>query len=542
MKNGRLGDRHHCVAVLLYCVFGLASTVQAQSCTALQQAYQAIMPLCAMTSPPYCDQGEAMAHCRSWIIAKNAHEAACTGFPPANYTCNIVVESATIPNGYARAQIGAGGAHQWFWQYTCESRDPLSSGQRFTSDGAGFGCMDGCLYSEALDFDFALDHQDGTTENLAYILTPTGALCPDGDSGPQIPPDPPPADPCADTPVGEACLEPPNFCVNGNCVELPPPGGCSYGDPTLCVGNPPPPPASPPPPEPPPGDDPCATGTGTANGQNFGINVHCLEEPPCEPGTPGCETDPCDANPNLPQCEEEGGGFCEDNPEHVDCNSYCENNAQDPLCQDNFCENNPEHFLCTGNGNCGEHPDDPVCENACTQVPPPSFCPGGGNTCQTNPNDPVCRHCVLYPSDPVCQNSGNPCDEDPQSDACTGAQVGGGATCEDRPACTGDVISCAILNQQWETRCAIERLGDDGEEPEPIEGNAEDHYSDEEIGIGTFNTSGFLGGGGCPADTIVLNFFGSSEAVPMLWCDILPWLGFLVVAAATVTGVRILGS
>jgi len=48
------------------------------------------------------------------------------------------------------------------------------------------------------------------------------------------------------------------------------------------------------------------------------------------------------------------------------------------------------------------------------------------------------------------------CEENPDSVICSDSTVTGGATCGSPPVCTGDAIQCAITEQVFLTRCAIE--------------------------------------------------------------------------------------
>jgi hypothetical protein len=45
--------------------------------------------------------------------------------------------------------------------------------------------------------------------------------------------------------------------------------------------------------------------------------------------------------------------------------------------------------------------------------------------------------------------------------------VTGGGSCDVAPVCKGDPQECAIIQQAWETRCAIEKLTDSGGEDMP---------------------------------------------------------------------------
>lgn len=131
----------------------------------------------------------------------------------------------------------------------------------------------------------------------------------------------------------------------------------------------------------------------------------------------------------------------------------------------------------------------------------------------------------------------------------------GGGTCAAPPACAGDGIACATLYQQWQTRCAIERLSEElasgnggtGQEPgdddETTDWGAGDGSkpSWQEVNVNStmFDTSGFMGGGSCPTWGPV-EILGVSYPLPQVHCSILSWIGYLVVAVAFVIAARII--
>lgn len=138
----------------------------------------------------------------------------------------------------------------------------------------------------------------------------------------------------------------------------------------------------------------------------------------------------------------------------------------------------------------------------------------------------------------------------------TDNQAGGGGTCGAPPSCSGDGIACATLYQQWETRCAIDRLaaglngdgsqgdgGGDEEDDNPWgEGDGSTpSFNVQNVDSQLLDTSGFMGGGSCPTWGPI-EILGVSYPLPQVHCDILEWIGFLVVAVALVVAARILGS
>lgn len=547
-----MGHRHHYLVVLLYSVLGLiAGDAHAQSCgdsvTECGGCVQA------------CDEGQARDAAerqREYLACIHPTASGTRVETVAGSGCGLVGGGvgALFRAQHQDPQFG-NWVTQGTYRYTilCTSRDPVQSSASSCpgSPESCLTCKNGCQYSETL-------HLGAVTSVAswgAYTHTATGQICNYADDPPEPHPEPPDDPPCEGTMVGTLCITPYHFCAGNNCVQHPPPPTCAYGNPTLCVGNPPPPPNPDTPPGPDP--DPCAEGTATANGNSYGVNIHCIDdEPP--------PSDECQQNPQLPQCQPPDEGdesFCEANPQHVDCQTYCQQHPNEEICggegdEETFCEENPSHPSCQGSAFCNENPTHPSCQQGdyCTQHPTSPICQycddhpeqevcGGQGTCASNPSDPACQFCALHPNDPVCENSGNTCQDNPQHPSCEDDDnnASGGGTCGAAPVCTGDSILCNSLHQQWQARCQLEKLTGEGEEPEEIDGDAGDHYEETMIGSDMLDTSGFLGGGGCPAISFNLNFFGASQAVDPLWCQILPWLGWLVVAAATVTAVRIIG-
>lgn len=214
---------------------------------------------------------------------------------------------------------------------------------------------------------------------------------------------------------------------------------------------------------------------------------------------------------------------------------------------------------------------------------------GGNSTNVWTPSGETCDESEIPPPEDDADNDGTPDDEDafpndPSEDTDTdGDGVGdnadtapedetngdddgsgdetdnsaaGGGTCAAPPSCTGDGIACASLHQQWQTRCAIERLNDnltgngngDGEGPGEDEGpdwgegdGSSPTWAETDISTSMLNTDGFMGAGSCP-EWGPIEILGESYTLPQVHCDILEWIGYLVVMVALVVAARILGS
>ena len=82
--------------------------------------------------------------------------------------------------------------------------------------------------------------------------------------------------------------------------------------------------------------------------------------------------------------------------------------------------------------------------------PAASTCQGGAGasavagTCTTTTTQPQDQYCQQNPSVPQCKHD----------------SASGGADCNTPPSCDGDAISCAILSQQWNTRCDLQKSDD----------------------------------------------------------------------------------
>lgn len=65
----------------------------------------------------------------------------------------------------------------------------------------------------------------------------------------------------------------------------------------------------------------------------------------------------------------------------------------------------------------------------------------------------TCSTTVTVPQQQFCQ-------QNPNAVVCKDDSASGGADCSAPPSCSGDAISCAILRQQWNTRCELQKGGD----------------------------------------------------------------------------------
>ena len=65
----------------------------------------------------------------------------------------------------------------------------------------------------------------------------------------------------------------------------------------------------------------------------------------------------------------------------------------------------------------------------------------------------TCSTTTTQPQDDYCKSN-------PTAAQCKKNSASGGATCDAPPSCDGDAISCAILQQQWSTRCELQKHDD----------------------------------------------------------------------------------
>lgn len=120
----------------------------------------------------------------------------------------------------------------------------------------------------------------------------------------------------------------------------------------------------------------------------------------------------------------------------------------------------------------------------------------------------------------------------------------GGLGCDAAPSCDGDPISCAILAQQWRTRC-VESPSDSALESElgPVEGEDGELFGSASFEAATsFDSAGWMGAATCLADYSLNlgSLLGTVEIPFSEWCWLLEVIGVFVMIAAYVSAARIL--
>ena len=81
----------------------------------------------------------------------------------------------------------------------------------------------------------------------------------------------------------------------------------------------------------------------------------------------------------------------------------------------------------------------------------------GASTCQSGPGaSAVAGTCTTT----TTTSRDDYCKANPKAPQCEQDSASGGADCGTPPSCSGDAISCAILQQQWNTRCELQKGGD----------------------------------------------------------------------------------
>jgi len=123
----------------------------------------------------------------------------------------------------------------------------------------------------------------------------------------------------------------------------------------------------------------------------------------------------------------------------------------------------------------------------------------------------------------------------------------GGEDCSAAPVCEGDVIDCAVLNQEWRARCPDT---DHFEDLEELFGPA-DNGSGSFIGDGSsytlpgaFNAEGFLGigGGETCIDDVVIDLGGDLPEVTIpisTWCYWMSLIGLMILVSAYIGGIKL---
>lgn len=128
----------------------------------------------------------------------------------------------------------------------------------------------------------------------------------------------------------------------------------------------------------------------------------------------------------------------------------------------------------------------------------------------------------------------------------------GGGTCGAPPTCSGDPINCAILQQQWQTRCQSDKNDDgqpdwtEGDAPETPggEGNGYEEGDVKRFGIpmgpSQLDDTDIFGGGSCPNFSITIIGFEASTADIPAWCDIAAIMRGIILIMGAYTALQIL--
>lgn len=124
--------------------------------------------------------------------------------------------------------------------------------------------------------------------------------------------------------------------------------------------------------------------------------------------------------------------------------------------------------------------------------------------------------------------------------ACADSAMGGG-DCNTPPSCTGDTVTCGILNQSWQTRCELASKSPPADADVLAEtADPSTVQTTQTIDETTFDVGGFgLPSNQCPGvpDVVV---FGQTIHFGSPWCDALAVLGNLIVLIAYIVGYKIL--
>lgn len=165
--------------------------------------------------------------------------------------------------------------------------------------------------------------------------------------------------------------------------------------------------------------------------------------------------------------------------------------------------------------------------NGVTTVTQTTTKPDGTKTETTEPLD---TFCAKNPNDAACKAN---------------SSAEGGADCVAPPVCKGDAVQCAMLNQQWHTRCDLQQPNDAsalgqqlvaGNDPA---GNPASPSQRTVTPIATaLDQSPFLGGGGLSDKVVTVS--GQSITLPFSKLNqYLEWLGRIFVVISLIGALRI---
>ena len=506
-----------------------------------------------------------------------AHPDVHSGTATQHYYCYIdPAASSQVTMGYistTTAGVVSGPfAVTRFAMCNCAAQPTYPAGSLLPPTGLNGKCVAGCKYKPAGD-GTCVGAPNGPAGSQTCLMDykPDGVNC--DPVNPMQPPDDTTPTKCTMTAVGADCITPltppppaiPEICGTRNgasvgCVAPPACSSTTAG--SICAGNPPPMPPAPTPPA--TQGPPDVTNPNASYCQGGGcipipiiINIYPppSQPPPdgsCPPGTSGT---PPNCVPNTTLCPDghpPTNGMCiapwsncPDGTQPVNgtcpaAQTMCADGT--PVHADGTCGNQGGSNLCTN----GQPPQNGVCYATCPNGSNPvlGLCPAPQGACP-NGSAPVNGQC----------SQGSQCDPATDPNHCTGndnGNAGGGETCSAAPFCTGGPIECEILQQAYDTRCAVEAIGKQFKVTGTVpDGHAGESPSDlnvlEERGadmLSRISSSGFFGGGQCPS-TPAFTVMGTSFSFfdgAVWWCDLLTAVGGMVLFIGAFVAMRILTS
>ena len=562
VRYGRLFRVGRAVGIVLACFFCVsAGAVDTSQCGAL--ACEAARASFNYQNQGPCDsQNVACSPCTDADPTPMPGGCSGVGGPNPNHNWKFSAAMKYGPEGVCGVGVGNTTSSS-FPACNCAAQPTIPAGTAFGGGTSGH-CVAGCSYKPTQPtVCVGAPDGNGASQVCDGDQRPTGANCDPLDPG--NPQDPPSATACnANDP--QDCLTPlvppppniPQICgTRGGdslgCVTPPACNSTSAG--TLCAGNPPPTPPPPPPPDVTPPPDAGPPSASTCQGDDCGPIGITIYPPPGRP--PSCPAGThLDADGNCvsdvhscPDGSAPVNGQCPAPPGNCPDGTHPGSDGKCPPafrpCPDG---SQPVHGYCAPvGGHCadGSLPDT---LGHC----PPEYAPCADGTQpvngRCNPSQGLCPNGSV-PVDGRCQ-VGSQCDPNTDPNHCEGANnnAGGGDTCDAAPYCSGDLIACAELTQQWRSRCATEhgfsQLTDTtGLETDMPDDSMPAGLIEDDGDIGSLlDMSGWVGSSSCPVFPTVAVMDVTLDLNNDAWCSTLQWLGNLVIAGAMLTSAKLLAA
>jgi hypothetical protein len=192
---------------------------------------------------------------------------------------------------------------------------------------------------------------------------------------------------------------------------------------------------------------------------------------------------------------------------------------------------------CNGDGDPNTTPDGQGGECLDSQKTYDGVCPSGssGDGCPSNTYQ-------LVNGVSVCSDYVSGGDGSGDGSGTDNGSVTGGESCNSEPSCSGSVINCAILLQEWRQRC---------DHPMPTETDVLtetglDQYAatdlvQEEVEVAEFiDDSGYIGGAASCPSSVNISVLGNAIEIDMsIFCDIASIIGSLVLIAGALHSTKI---